>query len=137
MQAVVPPIAGSGDVLQDMDMTDEGLPVVHRDAPTPEVRASHDERERVAEVLRVAAGDGRLTVAELEERLEMALTARTSGELAALAADLPKVGGVTAEAKEVVRLDLHGGSGGRHGRWRVPLRMEIQAVGGAVKLDLH
>ena len=50
----------------------------------PELRASHDDRDRAVEILRVAAGDGRLTAAELDERVEAALTARTSAELAAL-----------------------------------------------------
>ena len=130
------PIAGSGDVLQDVGMTDEGFPEAHQQAgATPEFRASQEERERVVEILGVAAGDGRLTMAELEERVEGALAARTSGELAELTADLPKASGVPAGAKEVVRLDFQGGSGARRGRWIVPRRMEIHAVGGAVKLD--
>ena len=117
-------------------MTDETFPVAHHDAgATPALRASHEERERVIEVLGVAAGDGRLTMAELEKRVEGALTARTSGELAQLTADLPEVGGVAAKVKEVVRLDYQGGSGARRGRWIVPRRLEIRAVGGAVKLD--
>jgi len=117
-------------------MTDEGLPAAHDDAgATPEFRTSNDEREHVVEVLRVAAGDGRLTMPELEERLEAALTARTSGELAVLTSDLPEPRRVAAEAKQVVRLDFQGGNGARRGRWMVPLRMEIHAIGGAVKLD--
>jgi hypothetical protein len=72
---------------------------------------------------------------ELEERLETALTARTSRELAALATDLPALSANAAAAKEVVRLDFRGGSGARRGRWTVPRRMEIIAVGGVVKLD--
>jgi hypothetical protein len=91
------------------------------------------------EILRVAAGDGRLTAAELDERIEAALTARTSGELAALTADLPAVpgqaGSVAAQAKDVVRLDYQGGNATRRGQWVVPARMEIRAVGGTVKLD--
>jgi hypothetical protein len=74
-------------------------------------------------------------MAELDERLEMALTARTSGELAALTADLPEVGAVAEEAKEVVRIDYRGANATRRGRWVVPRRMEINAVGGAVRLD--
>jgi hypothetical protein len=54
-----------------------------------ELRASDADRERVAERLRVAAGDGRLTPAELEERLEEAFSARTGAELEPLVADLP------------------------------------------------
>ena len=52
------------------------------------MRASDADRDRVVDVLRVAVGDGRLTVAELDERLEAALSARTLGELAVLTADL-------------------------------------------------
>ena len=82
---------------------------------------------------------GRLTVAELDERIESALTARTRGELAALTADLPAVPGhansVTAQVKDVVRLDYQGGNATRRGQWMVPARMEIRAVGGTVKLD--
>src|ERR1700761_1093831 len=106
----------------------------------PELRASHDDRDRAVEILRVAAGDGRLTAAELDERIEAALTARTRGALAELTADLPAVPGpvdsVTAQAKDVVRLDYQGGNATRRGRWTVPARMEIRAVGGTVKLDL-
>ena len=57
-----------------------------------ELRASHDDRDRVVEMLRVSAGDGRLTAEELDERLEQAMTARTYGELARLVADLPAAG---------------------------------------------
>lgn len=56
---------------------------------TPELKASHSDRDMAVDILRVAAGDGRLTAAELDERLEAALTARTISELAALTADLP------------------------------------------------
>lgn len=86
------------------------------------------------EILRVAAGDGRLTAAELDERIEAAMTARTRGELAELTADLPAVPGqadsVTAQAKDVVRFDYQGGNATRSGQWVVPTRMEIRAVGG-------
>ena len=105
----------------------------------PELRASHEDRDRALDILRVAAGDGRLTAAELDERAEAALTARTRGELAALTADLPAVpdqaGTVAAQAKDVVRLDYQGGNATRRGQWVVPARMEIRAVGGTVKLD--
>jgi Domain of unknown function (DUF1707) len=63
-------------------------PPSSRDAAPP-LRASHADRDLAVDILRVAAGEGRLTVAELGERLEAALTARTIGELATLTADLP------------------------------------------------
>src|ERR1700685_3182988 len=58
-----------------------------------ELRASHADRDQVAELLRVAAGDGRLPAEELDDRLELALTARTYAELAALTVDLPATPG--------------------------------------------
>lgn len=56
----------------------------------PSLRASDAERDRVVEVLREACAEGRLTVAEFQERLDTAYAARTHGELAALTADLPQ-----------------------------------------------
>jgi hypothetical protein len=56
----------------------------------PELRASDAERERVAERLRDAAAEGRLTPEELEERLGRALSAQTRGDLDPVVADLPE-----------------------------------------------
>ena len=53
------------------------------------LRASDEDRERVAERLRKAAGDGRILAHELEERLARALRAKTYGELDSVIADLP------------------------------------------------
>lgn len=99
------------------------------------------DRDRVVEVLRVAAGDGRLTPEELDERLEAALTARTYSELAVLTTDLPAVGGHPAsvavpEAKELVRIDCGASTATRDGQWVVPQRMEVRVTSGSVKLDL-
>ena len=107
----------------------------------PELRASHQDRDQVVEILRVAAGDGRLSGAELDERVEAALTARTYRELAQLTADLPAVPGQLdpalqqAQAKDLVRIDCRGANAKRDGDWVVPHRMEVRAVGGTVKLD--
>jgi hypothetical protein len=106
---------------------------------SPELRASHADRDRVVDVLRVAAGDGRLTVAELDERLEAALSARTIGELAVLTADLPIVAGMSGlaaeEAKDVIRIDQRGSSVRRTDHWVVPRRMELWSSWGEVTLD--
>jgi hypothetical protein len=53
-------------------------------------RASDAEREQVATELRHHAGEGRLSVDELEDRLGAALTATTRRDLAALTDDLPR-----------------------------------------------
>jgi hypothetical protein len=105
----------------------------HRDG---QLRASHTDRDEVVEQLRVAAGDGRLTSEELDERLGAALTARTLGELAALTADLPALGApATAQAADLLEFDQWGGNVSRTGRWVTPARIEATVVGGNVKLD--
>jgi hypothetical protein len=99
------------------------------------MRASHADRDRIVDVLRVAAGDGRLTLEELDERLEAALSARTVGELAVLTVDLPEVVGETPEALEVVRIEQEGSSTRRGDGWLVPRRLEIRSAWGEVTLD--
>ena len=56
-----------------------------------DVRASDAEREEVITALRTHAGDGRLDVEELDERIEAAYSAKTRRELVALTDDLPRV----------------------------------------------
>ncbi len=111
--------------------------------PQTELRASHTDRDRVVELLRVAAGDGRLTAEELDERLEAALTARTYSELAVLTTDLPVVAAGTPaslvpppEAKDLVKIDCGSGSAKRDGHWVVPQRIDVHVTSGSVKLDL-
>jgi hypothetical protein len=99
------------------------------------------DRDRVVELLRVAAGDGRLTPEELDERLEAALTARTYSELAVLTTDLPVAGGqpvgvAAPEVKKLVRIDCGAGTAVRDGQWVVPERLEVRVTSGSVKLDL-
>jgi hypothetical protein len=55
----------------------------------PSMRASDADREAVAERLRDAHADGRLTMPEFEERLDLTYAARTLGDLDALTRDLP------------------------------------------------
>jgi hypothetical protein len=52
-------------------------------------RAADADRRRVEGLLRTAYDDGRLTVVELEERLERVHEARTYRDLEALVVDLP------------------------------------------------
>ena len=113
-----------------------------REVARSELRASHEDRDRVVELLRVSAGDGRLTADELDERLELAMTARTYGELAKLVTDLPADGSVASapalqapRAKDVVRLDTGSGHTIRNGRWVLPQRIEARVRSGHLKLD--
>ncbi|WP_413098519.1 DUF1707 SHOCT-like domain-containing protein [Streptomyces sp. Inha503] len=107
---------------------------------SPELRASHADRDRVVDVLRIAAGDGLLTAEELDERLEAALSARTVSALTALTADLPAVsvstGTAVAEIKDVLRINgIHSGAVERVGRWVVPRRLELETAWCEVTLD--
>ena len=56
------------------------------------VRASDADRERVAAILRDAAGQGLLTLDEVDQRLAAVYAARHLIELAPLTADLPEAG---------------------------------------------
>jgi Domain of unknown function (DUF1707) len=122
-------------------MTVEGSPVRDpQSALERPLRAGHVDRDAVVEVLRIAAGDGRLSPAELDERLEAALTAKTYAELAILTADLPAPGqpatAATTPAKDLVRIDCRSGSAKRDGQWAVPRRIEAKVTSGSIKLDL-
>lgn len=123
----------------------------------PELRASDADRERVAEVLRDALAEGRLDMAEFEERFDATYRARTYGELAPITRDLPGAG-VSVPAVSMVKQPVGGGSwadrivggegssrwavavmGGfqRRGRWTVPRRFHSVAFWGGGELDLR
>src|SRR6478609_1347896 len=69
---------------------------IHTEPGAPLVRASDAERDQAAELLRAAFAEGRLTRAELDERLAVAYAAKTRADLGGLTGDLP--GAVIAEA---------------------------------------
>ena len=99
----------------------------------PELRASHEDRDRVVEALRVAGGDGRLSADELDIRLERALSSRTLGELAELTADLPIAS--ATKSKDVLLVEQYGGKYVREGRWTAPARIELRTQECRVTLD--
>jgi hypothetical protein len=100
-----------------------------------ELRASHADRDRVVEMLRTAAGDGRLTADDLDERLEVALTAHTLADLEPLLADLTTV--AAPEVPDLARIDCASGSAKREESWVVPRRLEINIGSGSVQLDFR
>jgi hypothetical protein len=55
----------------------------------PDLRASNADRDIAADMLCAAVADGRLTLAELDERLADVLSARTLREIARRIADIP------------------------------------------------
>jgi hypothetical protein len=115
------------------------------DAPHPQLRASDADRERTGELLRHAAGDGQLTIDELDERLESAYAARTRGELDTLTADLQPAGQAQPKAGGPVVRRGPGGArwllaimGGveRAGHWRLSERCTVINLMGGSDLDL-
>lgn len=111
--------------------------LVPRQQGTSHLRASDADRERVVDVLREAAADGRLTIEEHSERMERAYASRTFGELAELTADL-----IADSADQPLRADTGPvlavfGSQERKGRWVVPSALPVTAVMGEVTLDLR
>ena len=112
----------------------------------PELRASDAERERTADQLRHAAGEGRLTVEELDERLNAAYAARTRGELEQLVGDVAVPVTTTGDSGLTVKrggdpgtkrlISIMGGTD-RKGWWRVARQcLSLNIMGGA-DLDLN
>jgi hypothetical protein len=119
-------------------------------AQPPALRASDGDRERVVEVLRQAAGEGRIDVDELDERLQLAYTMRTLTELESLTADVT-VPEPDARATPVTTphgIVVRPGEGGtsmiasimsgheRSGRWRIAPHCRVINIMGGSELDL-
>ncbi len=118
------------------------------------MRASHDDREQVATALQKAMSEGRITVAELETRLDSVYAAKTLDELEPLTRDLPgqtlslsKRPVQAAPAASVIRpagssngqskANLVGIMSGvvRKGPWVVPEHINCVAIMGGIELD--
>ncbi|MDQ3632226.1 MAG: DUF1707 domain-containing protein [Actinomycetota bacterium] len=110
-------------------------------------RASDADRERAAEHLRRAGGDGRLTVDELGDRVQLAYQAQTRGELERLVHDVEQSAPLARRAGS--GLVVRPGEGGarwvvaimsgakRTGRWRVSPQCTVFNVMGGAELDLN
>jgi hypothetical protein len=119
--------------------------------PAASIRVGHRERDAVVAALQEAAGAGRLSMAELDDRLEAALQAKTYADLDPLVADLsvqlpsgalsssrspaqrPPTAGYSRE--DPLRLDGGMSSEKRAGVWTVPPFMLINQGLGSVKLN--
>ena len=110
------------------------------------LRISDADRHTVAELLREAAGEGRIDIDELDERLQAAYDARTYGDLVPLTADLPvgarphhspphAVSGAPAIRYDT-SLAIMGGVS-RKGVWEVGATHTSFALMGGIDLDLH
>lgn len=122
--------------------------------PAPAVadlRASDADRDRIADILREALAEGRLTSDEHAERVEGVLSAKTVGELEIFIRDLPaaherRTAPAWAPAAnrptDAIPHDPDDNvvavfsSAVRKGRWRAGRRIHAYAVFGSVEIDL-
>ncbi len=113
------------------------------------MRASDADRDRVADQIREALAEGRLTPEEHAERLEALYQARTYSELASIVEDLPVAEDVRPRVSPPApRSDLPAPAAGspnitavlsgaeRKGRWLVEPQTNVVAIMAGIDLDL-
>jgi len=100
-------------------------------SPDKPPRLSEGERETAVERLQQAFAEGHLSPEEMDERLHVALTATTPGELTPALSALPE-----KDAGRTVTIDTTGGRIKRGGGWRVPRVLKVDSTYGKVDLDL-
>ncbi len=76
---------------------DVGTAVRRRPARMEQLRTGDADRQQIADHLRLALDEGRLTLAEYDERVRETYAARTYAELTAVVEDLPAPGSTTAD----------------------------------------
>ena len=118
--------------------------------PSPEQRpilSLTDERERVIQQLSEHFANDRLSLDELESRMELAYKAASVADLQRLTADLPNATTVPAPAPASVeelpalapdreRIFAVMSETTRHGSWLVPQRLDLLAVMADTTIDL-
>lgn len=116
------------------------------DDSLPALRASDADRERHAEILRTATGEGRLTMEELDERLDAVYASKTHAELERLIVDvvvpgehasLSKRMPVNRREKPTNWLVSVMSGHDRKGRWRVGPDLKVINVMGGADIDLN
>jgi hypothetical protein len=129
---------------------DTGHGALERQDPA-RLRISDDDRHAVAEVLRHAAGEGRIDLDELDQRLEAAYAAKTYGDLVPITADLPAAGATPRPVVPPVSPHPLAPAGGptysssfavmsdctRRGVWQIPAKHNVFTLMGGVTLDLR
>jgi hypothetical protein len=118
------------------DTEPSSAPLIPQDA----ARAADADREAVADRLRIAAGDGRIDLEELDERLGRAYAAKTYGELEVLVADLPVRSAASplradlAEPEALV-LKTRAPNLRQSGQWNVPRQIIAESTAGNITID--
>ncbi|MFJ4963530.1 DUF1707 domain-containing protein [Streptomyces sp. NPDC088729] len=122
-------------------------PVASADPAPGGMRASDADRDRIADILREAMAEGRLTAEEHAERVDLVYRAKTLDELQPLVRDLPAASDPRAGAESYAydsgapdgppdNLVAIFSSATRKGRWRVGGRTNAFALFGSVEIDL-
>ncbi|MEV6263290.1 DUF1707 domain-containing protein [Streptomyces sp. NPDC051784] len=132
-----------------MDLEKQPQQPVAPAGPAPAgIRASDADRDRIADILREAMAEGRLTADEHAERVDLVYRAKTVGELEPLIQDLPVPGGGTQQSAGLYASGPEATTGPaenlvavfssstRRGRWRVGGRTNAFALFGSVEIDL-
>ncbi|MEU3845153.1 DUF1707 domain-containing protein [Streptomyces sp. NPDC028635] len=134
-----------------MDLQKQVDPHAQTATPVGELRASDADRDRIADILREALAEGRLTADEHSERVEGVLAAKTVGELEVFVRDLPAGRRTTAQAHAAApqrpapgavpvdpdeNLVAVFSSSVRRGRRRAGRRIHAYAIFGSVEIDL-
>jgi Domain of unknown function (DUF1707) len=113
------------------------------------LRVSDADRHKVAEILRQAAGEGRLDLDELDERLESAYAAKTYADLVPITADLPVRGrerlpgpaprpaGPALPATQYDSTIAFMGGSSRKGLWELGATHTAFAMWAGITLDLR
>lgn len=108
-----------------------------------EIRASDRDRDETLERLRHHVAEGRLTLDEFADRIDIVLASRTRADLVAVTSDLPVAAPAPATIPEPKRRNprrwLVGvlSSGGAKGRWRVGRSVTAVAVMGHCEVDFR
>lgn len=119
-----------------MRVTVHGVSDAQEPGSTP-ILASDAEREHSILLLRDAVGEGRLTLEEFSDRVDLVQVARTDLDLSALTRDLPArrpapaAVGAEAERHSAVCAQLT-----RRGPWSLPQRSSWRSIFGTIDLDL-
>jgi Domain of unknown function (DUF1707)/Cell wall-active antibiotics response 4TMS YvqF len=109
-------------------------------AEPPAVRASDAERHQAIEELRRHAGEGRLTLEELTQRIESAYASQTRDELETITADLPQDTGAqdsSPRRRPTTRTLVLFGDVERKGRWRLASHSRVVVGFGNADIDLR
>lgn len=128
-----------------------GDPNIPARVPDPALlRVSDADRHKVADILREAAGEGRIDLDELDERLEWTFAAKTYADLVPITADLPVQAQDAVAPAHQPRPTAPAVSGPRHdntvailggstrkGVWEVGPTHTAFAMMGGVDLDLR